>query len=418
MDRELGNKNKETICSICKTHLDRIKTSRNDRDYKKILKSPRKVFSANIPVKMDDGTTEIFPAFRIQYNGARGPTKGGIRFHPSVTREETEELAFLMSLKCSVVDIPYGGGKGGIKVDPSELSEQEKERLSRAYIEEFHEVIGAERDIPAPDMNTDQQNMGWMMDEYEKIEGEKEPGVITGKPLSLGGSKGRIYATSLGGSIVLEEYLKELEEDRAEVAIQGFGNVGSHLARILDDNGHKVVAVSDAEGGIMDPEGLDIQKIFEQYEKDGDLEKFGNKEISNSELLELDVDVLIPAAIENQITMENVEDIQADHVLEMANGPTTPEADSVLEDRGIPVIPDILANAGGVTVSYFEWLQNISNEYWTEEEVNEKLEKYMKKAFRNVLKVKEDEEVSFRDAAYRVGLERIIEAEKARGRSF
>ncbi|MFW6046914.1 MAG: Glu/Leu/Phe/Val family dehydrogenase [Candidatus Woesearchaeota archaeon] len=417
MDKELGNKKKGTLCKICSTHLESINTDKDEK-YKELLNSPKKTVTATLNIKMDNGKTETFPAFRIQYNDARGPTKGGIRFHPSVSKDEVEELAFLMSLKCAVVDIPYGGGKGGIKVNPHNLSKQEKERLSREYIKTFHEFIGPEKDIPAPDMNTDSEVMGWMLDEYEKIEGEKNPGVITGKPVSLGGSKGREYATSIGGSVILEEYLKKIEGEKAEVAIQGFGNVGSQLARILDKKGHKVVAISDAEGGIMDRKGLDIQKIFREYEKDGDLEKFEGEKISNKQLLELNVEFLIPAAIENQITENNVENLKAEHILEMANGPVTPEADKILEEKSIPVVPDILANTGGVTVSYFEWLQNISNEYWTEEKVNKKLGSYMKQAFRKVYRKSKQKNISLRDSAYNISYKRIVDAEKARGKSF
>lgn len=416
MDRDLGNNNVEMLCKTCSKQLDNIENGGSFIGKKDILKSPKKVLTANIPVKMDDGSTEIFPAFRIQYNDARGPTKGGIRFHHTVSQTEVEKMAFLMSIKCAVVDIPFGGGKGGVKADASKLSETEKERLSRSYIKEFHEFIGPEKDIPAPDINTNEQVMGWMMDEYQKINGDYEPGIITGKPLSLGGSKGRSYATSLGGSIVLEQYLEKENKGKVSVAVQGFGNVGSYLAKFLHEKGHKVVAVSDAKGGIYDSNGIDITELFEKYGKDGDLTIMdGVEEITNKDLLELDVDVLVPAAIEDQITTDNVEDIKADIILEMANGPTTPEADEVLEQDYTTVIPDILANAGGVTVSYFEWLQNLSHEYWTENEVNKKLEKYMKKAFKQVIEISEERGVSLRKAAYITGIKRVLEAEKMRG---
>ncbi len=416
MDKDLGNKSMELLCDTCSIHLDNIKNGGRFEGKKEILKSPRKVLSANIPLKMDDGSTEIFPAFRIQYNDARGPTKGGIRFHESVSQEEVKELAFLMTIKSAVIDIPFGGGKGGIKVNASNLSEAEKERLAREYVKHFHEFIGPERDIPAPDMNTDEKIMGVMRDEYEKIEGSKEPGILTGKPVAFGGSKGRNYATSLGGSIVLNEYLSEEGRGHVELAIQGFGNVGSHLAKILHEENHKVVAISDAKGGIYDPNGIDVLELFEKYEKDGDLDVVENvEEITNKELLEMDVDVLVPAAIGGQITEDNVEDIEADIILEMANGPTTTEADKILEKSDTVVLPDILSNAGGVTVSYFEWLQNISNEYWTEEKVNKKLENYMKRAYRDIRELSKKEGYSMREAAYRIGIRRVLEAEEARG---
>jgi glutamate dehydrogenase/leucine dehydrogenase len=419
MDRELGNKDHETICEHCSLELDRISEAEllTDRDLS-VLRSPERVISVNLSVKMDDGSIEHFPSFRIQYNDARGPTKGGIRFHPSVDQDEVEELAFLMTLKCAVVNIPYGGAKGGIIVNPHEISDTELERLSRTYIDAYHGFIGEQQDIPAPDINTDQQIMGWMLDQYEKVEGEKQPGAITGKPPKLGGSKGRSYATSLGGAIVLEQFVDDRDWDKKEldIAIQGFGNVGTHLARILDERGYTVVAVSDADGGIYDPNGLAIQKLLDQYETEGDLTKMeGVEAISNSDLLTMDVDVLVPAAIEDQINEDNMEDVQASSILEMANGPTTPTADGRLADQGVPIIPDILANAGGVTVSYFEWLQNISNEYWEEEKVNDKLEEYMKKAYRAVKEVKEQKECRMREAAYIRAIQRVLEAEKYRG---
>ncbi|MCJ7478734.1 MAG: Glu/Leu/Phe/Val dehydrogenase [Candidatus Nanohaloarchaeota archaeon QJJ-7] len=411
---------KDTMCEFCSVELDKVAnaealTGRNLG----LLKRPEKRINANLPVKMDDGSVEVFPSFRIQYNDARGPMKGGIRFHPMVGEEEVEQLAFLMALKCAVVDIPYGGAKGGVVVDPSELSEAELERLSRKYIETYHEHIGPEKDIPAPDVNTNSKIMAWMMDEYERIEGEKSPGVITGKPPKIGGSEGREYATSLGGAFVLEEFVKhqDLDKEGLKVAIQGFGNVGSHLARFLHERGFDIVAVSDVAGGIHDPEGIDISRLFDLYEENGDLFEMDAEEITNEELLTMDVDVLIPAAIEDQITGENVEDVEADAILEMANGPITPEADDYLAEKGVPAIPDILANAGGVTVSYFEWVQNIANEYWDEEEVNRKLEEHMRDAFREVRKVKESEpgDTTWREAAYIKSVERVLEAEDYRG---
>ncbi|MCJ7429176.1 MAG: Glu/Leu/Phe/Val dehydrogenase [Candidatus Nanohaloarchaeota archaeon QJJ-5] len=417
---DLGNKSTETICELCQIELNRLAEVELITDEEMdILEQPNRMVSANLEVKMDDGSVRTFPSFRIQYNNARGPTKGGIRFHPSVSQDETEELAFLMTLKCAVVNIPYGGAKGGVVVDPSQLSEQELERLSREYIRAYHDVIGPKKDIPAPDINTNGTIMGWMMDEYERIEGEKSPGVITGKPPKLGGSKGRTSATSLGGAIITDLFVDDQGWDNknTDVAIQGFGNVGSWLAKFLHERGYNVVAVSDVAGAIYDPNGIDIEALFDQYEENGDLfEMDGVDEIGNDELLTMDVDLLIPAAIEDQITEDNMEDIQASAIVEMANGPTTPTADEHLRDRGIPVVPDILANAGGVTVSYFEWLQNISYEYWNKEKVQKKLENYMKDAYKNVKEKQNDEETSLREAAYLRAIDRVKAAEQARGR--
>lgn len=419
MSEELGSHDKETLCEFCAIELDKVSEAGllTGRDLE-LLHRPKRRINVNIPVRMDDGSVEVFSSFRTQYNGARGPTKGGIRFHPGVDEEEVEELAFLMTLKCAVVDIPFGGAKGGVTVDPRQLSDTELERLSRAYIEEYHGHIGPHQDIPAPDINTDSRIMAWMMDEYEKVEGEKAPGVITGKPPKLGGSKGREYATSLGGAVILEEFLEaEGWNGDIDVAIQGFGNVGSHLARFLHERGFNVVAVSDADGGIHNPEGIDIPALFEAYEEDGDLFQMDNTDqITNDELLTMDVDVLIPAAIEDQITADNVEAVQADAILEMANGPTTPEADDYLAAHDVPVIPDILANAGGVTVSYFEWVQNLANEYWSEERVREELEEYMRRAFDQVIDVREaeDGDTTLREAAYIQAVDRVLEAERAR----
>ncbi len=420
MDKDLGNKGHGSICEVCSIQLDKVAQAEllTDSELHQ-LERPHRVISINMPVRMDDGSIEVFPSFRIQYNDARGPTKGGIRFHPDVNQDEVEELAFLMTLKCAVANIPYGGAKGGIVVDPRKLSEGEKERLSRAYIDNYHSFIGPHRDIPAPDMNTDSKVMGWMLDQYEKIEGEKEPGVITGKPVEIGGSKGRIYATSLGGAIVLDEFVQDHElGDREDltVAIQGFGNVGSNLAKILNERGYRVVAVSDATGAIHDSSGLHIEKLLDVYETEGDLSKLeGADEISNDELLTLDVDILIPAAIEDQIRSDNVDDVQAGAILEMANGPVSPDADEKLKERGIPVVPDILANAGGVTVSYFEWLQNEQGERWDEDRVNERLEEHMKDAYHDVTEVQNREEGSLREAAYVLAIHRVLDAERARG---
>jgi glutamate dehydrogenase/leucine dehydrogenase len=327
MDSDLGPHSTETTCEICAVELDRISevAMLTEQDLE-LLTQPRRRVNANIPVRMDDGSVEVFSSFRIQYNSARGPTKGGIRFHPGVDESEVDELAFLMTLKCAVVGIPFGGAKGGIQVDPNELSAGELERLSRAYVAEYHDDIGPQTDIPAPDVNTDGQIMAWMRDEYERIEGEQAPGVITGKPVELGGSKGRESATSFGGAVILDAFVEHegIDDSGIDVAIQGFGNVGSYLAKFLHERGYNVVAVSNAMGAIYDESGIDIPALFDQYERGEDLFALDAEKITNDELLTLDVDVLIPAAIEDQITSDNVADVQADAVLEMANGPTTP----------------------------------------------------------------------------------------------
>jgi glutamate dehydrogenase len=418
MDGELGQRGTGTVCEVCSVELDRLSEVDllTDRDIS-LLRQPRRRVNANLPVRMDDGSIEVFPSFRIQYNSARGPTKGGIRYHPGVDEEEVDELAFLMALKCAVVDIPFGGAKGGVQVDPDELSVGERERLSRAYVAEYSDLIGPETDIPAPDVNTGPEIMAWMMDEYEQQTGEHAPGVITGKPLELGGSKGRTSATSYGGAEILDAFAETRGWDPTEldVAIQGFGNVGSYLALFLHERGYNIVAASNARGAVHDPDGLDIPLIFEGYAEEGDLFVIG-EEITNGELLTLDVDVLIPAAIEDQITVENVADVRADAVMEMANGPTTTDADTRLADRGVPVIPDILANAGGVTTSYFEWVQNSSNEYWSKSKVQDKLAAQMRAAFDDLHEVKQKDEVgSWRQAAYIRAVDSVLDAERFRG---
>ncbi|MEF8813048.1 MAG: Glu/Leu/Phe/Val dehydrogenase [Halovenus sp.] len=419
MDADLGPRGTETVCDICAVELDRIAevAMLTDQDLE-LLQQPRRRINANVPVRMDDGSIEVFSSFRIQYNSARGPTKGGIRFHPAVDESEVDELAFLMTLKCAVVDIPFGGAKGGVQVDPRTLSTGELERLSRAYVAEYHDAIGPQTDIPAPDVNTDAQIMAWMRDEYEQIAGEQTPGVITGKPPALGGSKGRESATSLGGAEILDAFLETRNDgnDEPDVAIQGFGNVGSHLARFLHQRGYDVVAVSNVEGAIHNAAGLAVPDLFEQYEGGDDLFAVPGKEISNDDLLTLDVDVLIPAAIENQITEANMTEIRADAILEMANGPTTPTADEYLAEQGVPIIPDILANAGGVATSYFEWVQNTTNEYWTTERVQEKLRTQMRTAFGAVEQIKRqgDTERTWREAAYTRAVDAVLTAERYR----
>ena len=378
-----------------------------------VFKEPKKVIEKKLSV---DG--KEYQAYRVQYNDARGPTKGGIRYHPNVTLDEVKALSLWMSLKCAVVGIPFGGAKGGIALNVKEMTPEEVEKVSRAFIQAIHEDIGPEKDIPAPDVYTTPQVMAWMMDEYEKIKGKHIPGVITGKPIELGGSKGRGFSTAMGGAYVLRQLLqkKGMYPEETKIAIQGFGNAGMHLARILQDWDYKIIAVSDSKGGIHAENGLDIFKVIKHKKDKGTVVGAEGKEVTNKEILELECDVLVPAALENQITDKNADKIKAKIILELANGPTTPEADKILASKGVIVLPDILANAGGVTVSYFEWVQNNMGYYWDEEEVLNKLDRIMIKAFEDVDKVVEDRKFTYRDAAYILAMQRIIDAEKLRGR--
>ncbi|MBI5728443.1 MAG: Glu/Leu/Phe/Val dehydrogenase [Candidatus Magasanikbacteria bacterium] len=392
---------------------------------KEILKHPQRVLTVCIPLRLDDGSIRVFTGFRSQYNDARGPFKGGIRYHPDVTLEEVKALSFWMAMKCAVVDLPLGGGKGGIIVDPKQLSEGELERLSRGYIQSVAKYIGPTQDVPAPDVYTNPKIMAWMLDEYERLAGEHAPGVITGKPLALGGSAGRSFATAQGGVYVLREAAKKLDLDpkKTTVAIQGFGNAGSYMAKLLRAAGYRIVAVSDSRGGVLamnDEErtinSLDIDALEKYKKESGTVAGFpGTEKISNEALLELDVDVLVPAALENVITSDNAGKIKAQLLIELANGPVTPDADQNLAERGIVSVPDILANAGGVTVSYFEQVQNTMNYYWTEEEVLVKLEKIMTTAFQAVWDRREKYGVDLRTAAFVLGVERIAAAMRARG---
>ncbi|WP_461866544.1 glutamate dehydrogenase [Thermococcus sp.] len=385
------------------------------------LKKPQRILEVSIPVEMDDGSVKVFTGFRVQYNWARGPTKGGIRWHPDETLSTVKALAAWMTWKCAVVDIPYGGGKGGVICNPKEMSDREKERLARGYIRAIYDIIGPWTDIPAPDVYTNSKIMGWMMDEYESIMRRKGPafGVITGKPLSIGGSLGRGDATAKGASYTVREAAKALGMDLKgkTIAIQGYGNAGYHMAKIMSEEyGMKVVAVSDSKGGIYNPDGLNADEVLEWKKKNGSVKDFpGATNITNEELLELDVDVLAPAAIEEVITGKNADSIKAKIVAEVANGPVTPEADDILREKGILQIPDFLCNAGGVTVSYFEWVQNINGYYWTLEEVYEKLDKKMTKAFWDVYNTAKEKNIHTRDAAYVVAVQRVYQAMKDRG---
>jgi glutamate dehydrogenase (NAD(P)+) len=384
-----------------------------------MLRIPMREFHVSIPVKMDDGKAKVFQGFRVQYNDAKGPTKGGIRFHPEETIDTVRALAAWMTWKCAIVDLPYGGGKGGVICNPKEMSVAELERLARGYIRAVAPMIGPEKDIPAPDVYTTPQIMGWMMDEFSKIKQFNSPGVITGKPIPLGGSLGRSDATARGGMYALREAANQLglKLDKATVAIQGFGNAGQHAHRLLIELfGSNVVAVTDSQGGIYDREGLDSKSLLEHKDSMKTVATYPKgKKITNEELLELDVDVLIPAALETVITENNVKRIKAKIICELANGPTTLEADHILYRNGKFVIPDFLANAGGVTVSYFEWVQNLYCFYWSAEEIYEKLDKKMTKAFHEMYKMHKEKKVHPRLAAYLVSIARVAEAMKLRG---
>ncbi|MBD3202899.1 glutamate dehydrogenase [Candidatus Woesearchaeota archaeon] len=389
-----------------------------DQEEKSLVLNPKRMLNVNFPVRMDSGKIRRFNGFRIQFNDARGPTKGGIRFHPDVDMGEVKSLAFWMTIKNAVADIPYGGAKGGVEVNPKDLSSAELERLSREYIKAIHEFIGPTKDIPAPDVYTNPQIMAWMTDEFEKIKGGHLPGVITGKPIELGGSRGRGIATAQGGAYVLRKYAEEndLDPNGICVAIQGFGNAGSFMAKILYEWGYNILAVSDSKGGIIDREGLDIPDLIKHKQKTGKVHGFANsKEITNEGLLESETDILVPAALENQITEKNAGNIKADLIVELANGPTTPEADEILNKKDITVIPDVLANAGGVTVSYFEWVQNNYGYYWTEEEVLKKLEAVMVSAYKNVKKTASENDTYLRNGAFILAIDRVLEAERLRG---
>jgi len=367
----------------------------------------------NFPLQMDDGSQVIFTGYRAQHNNSRGPYKGGIRFSPRVTEEEVKALSMWMTWKCAVADIPFGGGKGGVVVDTKKLSVEEKERLSRAYIRSIFEIIGPQKDVPAPDMYTGPEEMIWMMDEYSKMVGQTSSAVITGKPVDQGGSKGRTEATGLGGVFVLNKLAEKesLESDQTTVAIQGAGNVGRHFALNAKKNSYQIIALSDSSSGIYNSDGLDVNKALNYKNENGSFDGYPDaNEIDNSKLLTLPVDVLVPAAVENVITEKNAEQFEADYVIEMANGPTTSEADLILVERGITVVPDILANSGGVTVSYFEWDQNLKGERWTQSEVRNKLKDKITTAFDQSWEAKEKYQASFREGALALALERVVQA--------
>jgi glutamate dehydrogenase/leucine dehydrogenase len=413
------HRDEKDLRSLARTELQAIYTdlglSREELD---LLSAPRRVFTVSFPVKMSTGKTRMFTGHRVQYNDARGPAKGGIRFHPEMSAEHTSDLALLMALKCAVVNIPFGGAKGGVVVNPMGLGQGDLELVTRGYIRAIADFIGPFKDIPAPDVYTDEHIMAWVLDEYERIKREHIPAVVTGKPPELGGIHVRRYSTALGGVHVLEQAMKErgMEAKGARVAIQGFGNVGANAARILHHWGYTVIAVSDVNGGILDPNGLDIPSLRRQVTKTGSVLEFpGAKKITNSELLAAECDILIPAALSNQLDENNAGEVKAQIVLELANAPTTAEADDILFDRNVTVIPDIIANAGGVVVSYFEWSQNLSNDIWPEEKVLHRLREIMITAFSDINAHCKEGKCRPRKAAYQLAVKRILHAERLRG---
>ena len=388
-----------------------------DDGMRAILSTPKRALTVSIPVRMDDGSYQVFVGHRVAHNMARGPAKGGIRFHPDVTLDEVKALDSWMTWKCACLDLPFGGGKGGVAVDPHKLSMLERERLTRRYTSEILPFIGPDQDIPAPDVYTDPQIMAWIMDTYSMTHGTTSLGVVTGKPLALGGSKGRDKATARGVQFVLREACRQrkMSIKGAKVAIQGYGNAGSHLATLLHAEGAKIVASTDSHGGVLDPKGLDPARLMAHKEAKKSLKTFPGKAITNKQLLELPVDILVPAALENQITANNASRIRAKIIAEAANGPTTPLADDILFKRGRIVIPDILANAGGVTVSYFEWVQDFSSFFWDEDEVDKRLEVYMKRAYASVAQTAAKHKCSLRGGAYVLAVDRVAEATRVRG---
>ena len=415
MDKVTSN-----LFEMSQAQLDEVATLIDlDPGIHAILREPMREMHISIPVKMDDGHTRVYKGFRVQYNNSRGPCKGGIRFHPDETIDVVRALAAWMTWKCAVVDIPLGGGKGGVICNPKEMSTGELERLSRGYIDAIWEFIGPDRDIPAPDVYTNPQIMGWMMDEYSKLKGCGMPSVITGKPLAIGGSQGRGDATARGGVYTVIEAAKHLDIDlsSATVAIQGFGNAGSHAAILMQKlAGSKIIAVSDSKGGIYNRQGLDPYKVLQHKTDSGSVIDFPQAEnITNSNLLELEADILYPAGLETVLTAENAPRVKAKIIAELANGPTTPEADNILYQNGVFVIPDLLCNAGGVTVSYFEWVQGLNRYFWNESEVHQRLNEKMTRAFQAVLTESLKRKVHMRLAAYIVAVNRVAETMKIRG---
>jgi glutamate dehydrogenase (NAD(P)+) len=389
-----------------------------DEGMRAVLREPRRELTVHFPVHMDDGSVEVFTGYRVQHNLGRGPAKGGIRYHQDVSLDEVKALAMWMTWKCAVVGIPYGGGKGGVIVDPKKLSVKELEALTRRFFTEIELLVGPEKDIPAPDVNTNAQVMAWMMDTYSMHAGYTVPGVVTGKPISLGGSEGRNEATARGTVFCIIDAARHLglELPSARVAIQGFGNAGSIAAQLMHEEKATVVAVSDSTGGIHNPTGLDIHRLIQWKQEHGTVQGFpGAQDISNAEVLEVDCDILIPAALENQITAANAGNVKARLIAEAANGPTTPEADDIFWKAGKFMIPDILCNAGGVTVSYFEWVQDLNRDHWSERVVNDKLREIMVRAFQETLAMARREQCYMRTAAYLLAVKRVADAMQMRG---
>jgi glutamate dehydrogenase len=386
-------------------------------DVYELLKEPMRTLTVRFPVRMDDGSVKIFTGYRAQHNDSIGPTKGGIRFHPDVTENEVKALSLWMSIKCGIANLPYGGGKGGVICDPREMSFREQERLARAYVRAISQIVGPTKDIPAPDVMTNSQVMAWMLDEYSHMREFDSPNFITGKPIALGGSLGRDTSTARGVAICIREAarVKGLSLENARVVVQGFGNAGSYLAKFMHDAGAKVVGISDAYGALHDERGLDINSLLERRDSFGTVTKLFKNTISNKELLELDCDILVPAAIENQITMANADNIKAKIIVEAANGPTTMEATKLLSEKDVLLVPDVLGNSGGVIVSYFEWVQNNQGYYWTEQEVENRLEELMVRSFETVYKTSQARKIDMRLAAYMVGIKRMAEAVELRG---
>ncbi len=389
-----------------------------DPNLHEVFRTPKRILTVSIPVMMDDRHLEVFTGYRVHHSVARGPVKGGIRYHPDVSVEEVKALAMWMTWKCAVVGIPYGGAKGGVKVEPKRLSDGELERLTRRYASEILPFIGPERDIPAPDVNTDERIMAWIMDTFSVNQGYSVPGVVTGKPVSVGGSQGRAGATSRGVVTVTMAALRQLEmpTEGLRVAIQGFGKVGGFAAQLFHDAGFNVIGIADYKGGVYNPRGLNPTSLLRYKAEAETVAGFtGADSITNEELMELDVDILVPAAIEDQITEANADRIKARLIVEGANGPTTPEADRILADRDVTIVPDILANAGGVTVSYFEWVQDIQAYFWSEDEVNARMRAIMERSYEEVRALSEDKGVRLRLAALAIGIGRVAEAHRVRG---
>ena len=404
----------ETTQKVIKEALDKLGYP---EEVYELMKEPLRMMTVRIPVRMDDQSVKVFTGYRAQHNDSIGPTKGGVRFHPDVTAEEVKALAIWMSLKAGIVDIPYGGGKGGIVCDPRQMSFRELERLSRGYVRAISQIVGPTKDIPAPDVFTNSQIMAWMMDEYSRIREFDSPGFITGKPIVLGGSYGRETATAKGVTHCIRQAAQKKGVDikGAKVIIQGFGNAGGFLAKFMHDAGAIVVAISDAYGALYDEEGLDIDYLLDRRDSFGAVTNLFKDTITNEDMLELPCDILVPAAIQNQITAQNARNIKAKIIVEAANGPTTMEATNILTERGVLLVPDVLASSGGVTVSYFEWVQNNQGYYWSEEEVERKLEEIMIKAFNNVYQTAKTRGVNMRLAAYIVGVRKLAEASRYRG---